>query len=252
MTEEAQGQSFGKAPAPKTSENLSVLVGTLPSVNQRHPLWVREEGRKRLHLTIAERAAREENARQRAAYQAVLDGFQVGIHEVSNMEHNAGIQDDQIRRYAQIIREAEAKERVDEANSLLGKIVLAELAILMKDSQFVPTARRVYGVTITQFTNRYGTFELYFNSKRTLFVTPANKKLKPLQVTFDEEGLPLETVLVLKGYLALDADVFTQRVRLLLFSDPESDEQFTDDPEDRMLHTVVGCTDPGCKYHNGQ
>jgi hypothetical protein len=199
---------------PTTANILRKLIATFPSVDDRYPEWAREKGKKG-RLSAAEKAAQEANAKEREAYQLVLDDLQAAINKVADLEYNYDSQTEYIKSSERNLQETDKQRSVDKANSLLGLVVLAQLAALMKDSEFEPSNRGSWS-TITVFTNRYGRFELRFGDQQGLYVTPANKKLQAITVSIDGGGLTSDAVLILKGHLGLSAEAITKRVKPIL------------------------------------
>jgi hypothetical protein len=209
---------------PTTANTLRKLIATFPSVDDRYPEWAREEGKKG-RLSAAEKAAQEANAKERETYQLVLDDLQVAINKVADLEYNYDSQTEYIKNSERNLQKTARQQSADKANSLLGLVVLAQLAALMKDSEFEPSNRSSWGDTVTMFTNRHGRFELHFGAQQGLYVTPANKKLQPITVSIDGGGLTSDAVLILKGHLGLNAEAITKRVKPILHKeDPKTAE----------------------------
>jgi hypothetical protein len=228
VTETTQNQSTEEAATPKTSELLWGLVGLLPSVDVAYPEWVRPK--RRGGLTSEEVAAKETNAKQRAAYQAMLEQLPAWVSDVSRLERDATTWEAHYHGIVDTNRRLNTRIVTDRKNALLSRRVALQLAALMAQAKYgeiLPTDRVNWEdeSAVPVLANKKGTFEVLFGDTPELLVIPTDKRLTTLRLPLDSKGLTVEAVLMLKGFLGLPHEALTERAASTLRKeDPKTTE----------------------------
>ncbi len=232
-----------------------------PSVDDMFPLWQREPGR-RGALSKAEKAAKQANAKQREAYQQLLDehaqrGMQLEIvrNDLVRVQQTA-------RTNSETVLMWEQQLRTNLTHAAVALRALAELTYMMGEEMTTSVNTTVGGMQNVLFSNTYGTFELPYYVTVTggteIRVTPEDKRRRPFKLQVDTMGIAPEGIAMLVLQFGLDNDRLPERAEQVLRRKPEDNSPeanllvslFGDD--DEALASALAATDcgnPNCAVH---